>query len=438
VNALPGLVADTEARRPLDMMALAARLFPICRSITGEGVRRTLAELGRILPLTVHEVPSGEAVLDWHVPDEWAIRGATIRRLSGETLVDFADSNLHVMSYSTPVHAVIDREDLARHVHTMPDRPDAIPYRTGYFADTWGFCLRDDQWRQMTDAQYRVDIDSAIFPGHLTYGELFIPGTGPDEILISAHLCHPSLANDNLSGLCVAAALAARELRRKDARLGVRFLFLPATIGPIAWLARNEARVGAIRHGLVLTCIGDSAPFHYKQSRSGARIDVAMAHVLHQSGMPFEILPFSPNGYDERQYCSPGFDLPVGCLMRGVHGAFPEYHTSHDNLDFISAEALEQSCGLLFDLVDVLQDDRRYTRSDGRGEPQLGRRGLYRAIAGQQDGATADQNDLLWFLNFADGNNTLLDIAIRADVPFSRILAASRLAAEAGLVGEAR
>jgi aminopeptidase-like protein len=418
---------------PIDLHRLLRTLFPITRSITGEGVRETLDIVGRHAPLAVVEIPSGQPILDWEVPNEWTIKGASIRSLDGRPLVDFADNNLHVVSYSTPVHAVVSREELSRHIHTLPEQPDLIPYRTGYFANDWGFCLPHDLWQTMQDESYRVDIDSELAPGSLTYGELFIPGETSDEVLITAHVCHPSLANDNLSGIVVATALALRQTRMKR-RLGYRFLFIPATVGAIAWLSRNEANLGRIRHGLVLTCIGDSSGFHYKRSRSGAVIDRVMAHVLRHSGCEHAILPFNPYGYDERQFCSPSFDLPVGCFMRGVHGTFPEYHTSADDPDFVTATALDESYAVLAAALDLLDGDIVLERADGRGEPQLGRRGMYRAIAGQKEAGGASQMDLLWLLNLADGEHSLLDIAERADTPFGRIQAAAQLALEANLV----
>ncbi|WP_118138397.1 DUF4910 domain-containing protein [Oceanicella sp. SM1341] len=411
-------------------------LYPIARSITGPGVRETLAHVARHVPLEIHEVASGTPVLDWHVPEEWSIRAATIRSLSGEVLVDFAAHSLHVMGYSVPVSGVFSREALAAHVHTLPERPGIIPYRTGYYARDWGFCMAHETWERMRDAEYRVEIDSTLAPGSLTYGEAFFPGEEEGEVLVSAHVCHPSLANDNLSGIAVATALgiAAREAGARR-RLGLRLLFVPATIGTIAWLARNEARLGAIRAGLVLTCLGDTGPFHYKRSRQGtALVDRAVAHVLGGGETPHALLPFTPDGYDERQYCSPGFDLPVGCLMRGVHGRFPEYHTSEDNCDFITQAALERSLAVAQAALDVIDGDVTWVRTDGRGEPQLGRRGLYRAISGQTTSAAASQMDLMWFLNLADGAHSLLDMAERAGVPFARLQAAARLAEAAGLV----
>jgi len=428
-------LTPSDGRPAIELHGLVRKLFPINRSLTGAGVRETLKIVSKHIDLTINEVATGTAVLDWHVPMEWNIRSGTITSLSGHRLVDFADNNLHVLGYSKPVSAVLSRDELAQHVHTLPDQPDLIPYRTGYFADNWGFCLPHNLWQGMTDDAYRVEIDSDIAPGSLTYGELFLPGETPHEVLVTCHICHPSLADDNLSGIAIATALAMRQARRPR-RLGYRFLFLPATIGAITWLDRNESRLDTIKHGLVLTCLGDANAFHYKQSRSGAIIDRAVAHVLRHSGHPYEVMPFNPYGYDERQFCSPAFDLPVGCLMRGVHGTFPEYHTSADNLDFVTSESLGQSYAMIETLLDLLDGDRTYRRVDGRGEPQLGRRGLYRAIAGQREAGGATQMDLLWFLNLADGRHSLLDMAIRADVPFARLEAAARLALDASLVVE--
>jgi aminopeptidase-like protein len=427
--------SNSEEVPPIDLHGLVRELFPINRSLTGAGVRETLAILARHVQLEVREVPSGTAVLDWQVPLEWNIRSATIRALDGRCLVNFADNNLHVVGYSKPIHKEVSRAELAEHVHTLPDQPELIPYRTGYFADDWGFCMPDNLWRTMQDEAYRIDIDSDLSPGSLTYGELFLPGELSDEVLITAHICHPSLANDNLSGIAVAAALAMRQ-SRLPRRLGYRFLFIPATIGAITWLARNEGHLAKIRYGLVLTCVGDPGQFHYKRSRSGASIDSAVAHVLCHSGHPYEIVPFNPYGYDERQFCSPAFDLPMGCLMRSVHGTFPQYHTSADNPGFVKPQALNQSYEVLATLLDLLDANWMYVRTDGRGEPQLGRRGLYRAIAGQKEAGGASQMDLLWLLNLADGKHSLLEMAERAGIPFGRLEKAVRLALDADLIRE--
>ncbi|MBX9740629.1 MAG: DUF4910 domain-containing protein [Beijerinckiaceae bacterium] len=412
-------------------------LYPINRSITGDGVRQTLARIAQDIPLQLHEVPTGTPVLDWEVPREWNARAARIEDMQGRILVDFADNNLHLVSYSMPVDRVLSRDELARHVHTLPDQPALVPYRTAYYAESWGFCLSHALWESMRDESYRVVIDASLEPGSLTYGEWLIPGESADEVLISAHCCHPSLANDNLSGLAVATHLARRMASRKR-RLSYRFLFTPATVGAITWLARNEDVVPRIRHGLILSCVGDRGGFHYKQSRQGdALVDRAVAHVLKLRSPSYSLLPFGPFGYDERQYCSPGYNLPVGCFMRSPNGTFPEYHTSADNLDLVSPEAMADSLDTLTAILELLDDNRLYERLDGRGEPQLGRRGLYRAISGQKEAGGVTQLALLWVLNLADGRHTLLDMAERAQMSFGEIKAAADLVAEAGLILEA-
>jgi aminopeptidase-like protein len=434
----------SELQRPVDqsepimdgfaLHALVRDLYPIARSITGDGLRQTLSTISRHVPLAITEVPTGTPALDWDVPNEWNIRGARIETLDGRTVVDFAQSNLHVVGYSIPVDAVVSRDELARHVHTLPDQPILIPYRTGYYAQDWGFCLAEETWRRMTDPSYRVVIDSTLGPGSLTYGEALVEGELPDEVLISVHCCHPSLANDNLSGIAVATGLA-RRLKATRPRLSYRFLFIPATIGSLAWLSRNEAGLSRIRHGLVLTCLGDTGSFHYKASRRGdAVIDRAVVQALKDRGTPARVLPFSPYGYDERQYCSPGYDLPVGCFMRSPNGTFPEYHTSADNLDFVKPESLADSLHALLDIVDILESDRTYRRVDGRGEPQLGRRGLYRAISGQKEAGGTSQLALLWVLNLADGRHSLLAMAERSGLPFRQIRNAANLVLEADLI----
>jgi aminopeptidase-like protein len=424
---------DAVGRRMHDM---ARNLYPLCRSITGQGLRQTLREIQSCIPLVIHEIPSGAPALDWEVPKEWTIRAARIETLDRQAVVDFADCNLHVVSYSAPVDRVVSRVELADHVHTLPEQPDLIPYRTGYYADDWGFCLPHRLWESLPDAQYRVRVDSSLAPGALTYGELVVKGEQADEVLISVHCCHPSLANDNLSGIVVATELARFLLERSN-RLTYRFLFIPATIGSLAWLHRNEDVVDRIAHGLVLSCVGDAGAFHYKSSRRGdSVIDRAVACVLRDRDCSHEILPFSPFGYDERQYCSPAYDLPVGCFMRSPNGTFPEYHTSADNLDFITAPALAESLAVLCDVVRLLEDNRVLVRVDGRGEPQLGRRGLYRAISGQKDHAAA-QMALLWVLNLADGRHALLDIAERSGLAFPQIAAAADAALDAGLLRRA-
>ena len=403
----------------LDMHALITRLFPICRSITGDGVRETLRILGEQIPIEMREVATGTQVLDWTVPREWSIRDAWIKNAMGQKLIDFRQLNLHVIGYSSPVHQRMRLSELRPHLFTVPGQPAAVPYRTSYYEENWGFCLSEEQLSQFDDEQeYEVLIDSSLKEGHLHYGEYFLPGEEEKEVLISCHICHPSLANDNLSGVAVAVALA-QQLASKPRRYSYRFLFIPGTIGSITWLARNEETLSRIQHGLVLTCVGDASNLTYKRSRRGdAEIDRAFIHVLKHSGQPHSVIDFFPYGYDERQYCSPGFNLPVGCLMRARHGKFSEYHTSADNLDFVRAEALVDSLAKCFAVVEVLEANRVYLNQKPKGEPQLGKRGLY-------GGANAIGKDrelaLLWVLNLSDGDHSLLDIAERADLPFPAI-----------------
>lgn len=403
-----------------DLYDLIAELYPICRSITGDGLRRTLRILQDHIPLTIHEVPTGTEVFDWTIPKEWNIRDAYIKNDRGERVVDFQDSNLHVVNYSVPIHETMTLEELRPHLHALPDQPDLIPYRTAYYNETWGFCLRQSQLETLSEGTYEVCIDATLAPGALSYGECVIAGKEDEEILFSCHTCHPSLCNDNLSGIALCTYLAKR-LQGLEPRYTYRFLFVPGTIGSITWLAQNEAETQRVQHGLVVACVGDEGKFHYKKSRQGdAEIDRAVQHVLRQSAQPFEVQPFTPYGYDERQYCSPGFNLPVGSLTRTPHGRFPEYHTSADNLDLVTPKALAGSLDMYCDVVDVLEANRTFVNTNPKCEPQLGRRGLYRAMGGHAD--TEDrQMAMLWLLNLSDGSNSLLDVAERSGLPFELI-----------------
>ena len=408
------------------MYELVAELYPICRSITGDGVRQTLAVIQRHTPLTIHEVPSGTRVFDWTVPKEWNIRDAFIARTTGERLIDFKSSSLHVVNYSVAVKKRVSRDELLAHVHTLPEHPEWIPYRTSYYEESWGFCLSHKDSLNLTDDEYDVCIDASLEPGALTYGEAFLRGATSDEVLFTCHVCHPSLANDNLSGIAVLTFLA-RHLATRVRHYSYRFLFIPATIGAITWLARNEQRVNDIKHGLVVAGVGNAAPTTYKRSRRGnADIDRAVAHVLKHAGNDYDILDFFPYGYDERQFCSPGFDLPVGCLMRTPFSRYPEYHTSADNLEFVQPGALAGSLALCMSVVDVLEHNQTYRSRNPKCEPQLGRRGLYRTVGGRRD-ARVDELAVLWVLNLSDGTHTLLDIAEASQMAFHTI----RNAAEA-------
>jgi aminopeptidase-like protein len=416
-----------------EMHALATELYPLCRSITGNGLRESLGILQKRIPLALTEVPSGTAVFDWTVPSEWNIRDAFIKNARGERVVDFRKHNLHVVNYSVPVNRRMTLAELRPHLFTLPDQPDRIPYRTSYYKETWGFCLAHRDLERLTDGEYEVVIDSTLAPGNLTLGECFLPGETAGEVLISCHTCHPSLANDNLSGLSLATALACR-LEGVSRRLSYRFLFVPGTIGSITWLALNEAKVANIKHGLVLSCIGDAGGFTYKKSRRGeAPVDRAVQHVLKLSPVPHRVLDFIPYGYDERQYCSPGFNLAVGCLMRSQNGTFPEYHTSGDNLEFIQPQFLGESFATVLAVVEVLEKNRRWLNLNPKCEPRLGKRGLYNSVGGTRAGAF-NEMALLWVLNFSDGEHDLLAIAERSGIAFTDLARAADMLAGVGLL----
>jgi len=403
-----------------EMYQFVSELYPICRSITGQGIRETFERIQGHIPLTITAVPSGTQVFDWTVPLEWNIRDAYVADRQGVKVIDFQQSNLHVVSYSTPIAARMPLRDLKAHLFTLPDHPEWIPYRTSYYKESWGFCLSHRRYLELRDEDYDVVIDSSLTDGHLSYGEYYLPGETAEEVLISCHACHPSLCNDNLSGIAVATFLA-KSLQACSRRFSYRFLFLPVTIGAITWLALNQQHVSNIKHGFVLTGVGDEGGFTYKKSRDGnADIDAAFTHVLRHSGKSFEITEFIPYGYDERQYGSPGFNLPVGCFMRRANGQYPEYHTSADNLDFVKPVSLSQSLQVVQSVVEVLESNKRYLNTSPYCEPQLGKRGLYRTIGGNVTGRSAEMA-LLWVLNLSDEAHTLLQIAEQAGVPFSTI-----------------
>ena len=411
-----------------ELHAHVEALFPLCRSITGQGLRATLRYIGDRVPLRVTEVPSGTAVLDWTVPLEWTIRDAAISRLDGERIIDFQRSNLHLLQYSHPIDRIVSCEELDAHLYSLPGQPNLIPYRTSYYSEAWGFCLAHRDRLALKEDRYHVFIDSALEPGSLSYGECVLPGELDEEVLISAHCCHPSLANDNVSSIAVAVELV-RALSKLPRRFTYRFLFAPGTIGAIAWLHFNRDAPERVRHGLVLSCLGDTAAPSYKRSRRGdAPIDRYAAAVLQEEGHGDRILPFVPMGYDERQYCSPGFNLPMGCLMRSPGGTFPEYHTSADNPRFVRPEALADSLRVLRRIVTMIEGDGVWCSTCPFGEPQLGRRGLYPPAGG------SDMAALLWVMNLADGQRSLLEMAERSGKSFEQIAAAAAVLAGSGLL----
>ena len=403
-----------------EMYQLISELYPICRSITGNGFRETLHWIKKHIELTQHEVPTGTQVFDWTVPKEWNIKDAYVKNSQGERIIDFNKSNLHVVNYSVPVKQKIHLEELKKHLFTLSDRPDWIPYRTSYYKESWGFCLSHKQFLELQDEEYEVCIDSSLEDGHLTYGEYYLKGEKPDEVLISCHACHPSLCNDNLSGIAIATFLA-KYLSQINLSYSYRFIFIPGTIGSITWLCLNENQVHKIKHGLVLTCLGDPGKSTYKKSRRGdAEIDKAVTHVLKHSGKDSEIIDFFPYGYDERQFCSPGFNLPVGCFMRTPHNCYPEYHTSADNLDLVQTQYLADSFSKCLSVLHILENNKKYLNQNPKCEPQLGKRGLYGAIGGQTDTKMREMA-MLWVLNLSDGNHSLLDIADRSGMSFDSI-----------------
>lgn len=401
------------------MYELARRLYPICRSITGNGVRETLSILNEFVLIEITEIPTGTKVLDWEIPDEWNISDAWIKNVAGEKIVDFKKLNLHVLNYSVPVNKTVQLNELKEHVYTIPEYPDWVPYRTSYYSRNWGFCMAHSLFENLTEGEYHVKIDSLLKPGSLTYGEVFIPGKSEEEVLFSCHVCHPSLCNDNLSGIVLATKLA-EWIQSMNLRYSYRFLFIPGTIGSIAWLSQNEDKLRNIKHGLVLTLLGDSSSFHYKKSRQGnTEIDRIMEYLLSKKEGT-KTLEFSPYGYDERQFCSPGFNLPVGRLSRTPFEEFPEYHTSADNLDFIGPDNLVESMNLLMEIVTVIEGNKKYINLQPKGEPQLGKRGLYKPVGGKRE-QKSFQMALLWILNLSDGDHSLLDIVKKSGIKFETI-----------------
>jgi aminopeptidase-like protein len=417
-----------------ELMALAARLYPICRSITGAGLRQTLRILAESVPLQLIETPSGTAVFDWEVPLEWNIESARLQAPDGSTVVDFSEHNLHIVNYSEPVSATLPLEELRTRLHTSHRNPDWIPYKTSYYRRSWGFCLRERDLRRLRPGNYRVEIESTLHPGSLTYGELLLPGARGNEVLVFTHACHPSLANDNVSGLVIATALA-QWLADRPRRYSWRFVFAPGTIGSLCWLRNNEPNLGRIEHGLVLGLLADPAPWTYKRSRRGdAAIDAIVPHVLRELDPNVRVVDFEPYGYDERQLCSPGFNLPVGRLTRSVNDGYEQYHSSADDLSLISPAALGASLAACKALVEVIEGNRRYVNLQPKGEPRLGKRGLYGSMGGNSPANT--ELAMLWVLNQSDGQRSLLDISGRSGLDFETIRAAAEALEGAGLLSE--
>lgn len=411
-------------------------MYPLCRSITGAGVRKTLDLVAERIPLMRTEVPSGTPAFDWEIPREWNINDAYIADGHGVRVVDFRAHSLHVVNYSTPVRRSMMLDELRPHLYSLPEHPDWIPYRTSYYREQWGFCLRHNDLEQLGPGPFEVVIDSAIAPGHLTYAECIIPGTSDGEAIVYTHTCHPSLANDNLTGIAVATALARAMLDEKP-RLTWRFIFGPGTIGSLAWLSRNEKNLGRIQAGLTVGLLGDSGGLTYKRSRRGNCVtDRVAEHVLRRAGPSARVINFEPYGYDERQFCSPGFDLPVGRLTRSPNGQYPEYHTSADNLEFIQPACLAESIRTLATIISLLDENRCLQNLSPKGEPRLGKRGLYGSVGGMGPGEF--EHALLWVLSFSDGENDLLSISERSGIEFELLARAATALESAGLAATVR
>jgi len=403
-----------------EMFRLMVELFPICRSITGNGLRNTLKILSKHISLEIHEVPTGTKVFDWMIPREWNINDAYIKNSKGEKIVDFKKSNLHVLNYSAPINTKISLEELKPHLFTLPEHPNVIPYRTSYYKENWGFCLTHNQFLQLEDDLYEVVIDSSLVDGSLTYGEYFLKGKNDDEVLFSCYPCHPSMCNDNLSGIVLLTFLA-KYLGNLTLNYSYRFLFVPETIGAITWLSKNESKIEKIKHGLVASCVGDSGTSSYKKSRQGnAIIDQAVINVLKNSGENYKIIDFKPIGSDERQYCSPGFNIPIGSLQRTIPPDFPEYHTSADDTNFVQGRYLANTFSKYLSVIYILENNKTYVNLNPKCEPQLGKTGLYRMIGGPRK-LIINELAILWVLNYSDGEHSLLDISDVSGIKFEQI-----------------
>lgn len=397
------------------------RLWPICRSLTGEGNRQTLKILSELIELQIKEVPSGTTCFDWTVPPEWRVQNAWIKNSKGELIVDFQVNNLHLLGYSEPFYGLLSYEQLLPHLYSLPEQPDLIPYVTSYYKKRWGFCLTHTQLMTLDrNEMYEVLVDTSFNEegGFMTVGEAVIPGQTDKEILFSTYICHPSLANNELSGPLVTAMLYKLLKEKQEMKYTYRFIFIPETIGAIYYLSvMGEFWRNKLAGGFVITCIGDNGNFTYKKSRRGAElVDRATSLVLEQTEAEYNLVDFFPTGSDERQYCSPGFNLPVGSLMRTMYGKYPEYHTSEDNKSFICFNSMEKSVQKLKDIVDAIEYNHKYINTLPFCEPQLGKRGLYPTL-GSQKNTEAAIKGMMWILNMSDGENDLFSISTKSQIP---------------------
>ncbi len=419
-----------------EMHALATRLFPLPRSLAGSAFRDSLGMIEEVTgPMERHRFATGESVLDWTVPPEWELREAWIKGPDGRTVVDMEDTNLHVVSYSVPVSQRMSLDSLQEHLFSLPEQPDAIPYRTTYYKRDWGFCLSETQRQALEPGEYEVHIDSELPDGHVEIGEVVIPGSSDREVLLSTYLCHPSMANNELSGPMVVAQLARLLARREQPRYTYRCLFAPETIGAICYLSRFGDRLRErLAAGYVVTCIGDPGPFTYKFSRQGDSLaDRAALHVLTKSDEPHRLMDFYPARSDERQYCSPGYDLPVGSLLRSTYDTFSEYHTSNDDLELVTADALGHSLRVYHRVIEALEAARTYEATMPYGEPQMSKRGLY-PTTGAIRSLEGERRDMMFLLNFCDGQGDLLAAGERVGRPIWELAPVARTLVEHDLL----
>ncbi|MBV7298632.1 DUF4910 domain-containing protein [Enterovibrio paralichthyis] len=401
-----------------EMYQLGKRLFPICRSLTGNGVRETLQILKEEFPeLEIFSVPSGMKAFDWTVPDEWNVHDAYILDPSGKKVIDFKESNLHVVGYSEPVDKTLDLADLVERIHTLPEQPDAIPYITSYYSRYWGFCATEKQITALQPGKYRAVIDSQLEPGELNYGEIILPGESEKEILISTYVCHPSMANNELSGPLVSIYLGKWLKTLKNRKYTYRIVFVPETIGAIVYISRHlESLKQNVIAGFMVTCVGDERAYSYLPSRNGETLaDHAARHALKHIDPAYKVYEWRDRGSDERQYCSPGVDLPVATIMRSKYAEYPEYHTSLDNFDLVTPKGLTGGLNALKQAVSIIENNC-YPKINVLCEPQLGKRGLYPSLSTKD---TQSQVQLMMdFMSYADGTKSLLEIADMVNCSF--------------------
>jgi aminopeptidase-like protein len=438
-----------------ELYELMEELFPICRSITGDGVRDTLKILKKKIKLKIIEIPTGTKVFDWKIPLEWNIHDAYVKDSKGNRIIDFKKSNIHILNYSIAINKKISKEELKKHLHTLPEKPNSIPYVTSYYKKQWGFCTTHNHLKSIKDNFYDVKIDSTLKKGSLTYGEFLIKGKISDEILISTYVCHPSLCNDNLSGIVISAKIA-EILSKTKTYFSYRFIFIPETIGAIAWISKNENSLSKVKNCLVITCAGDDGKFTYKKTKFGnATIDEIVTDVFKKSTKNIKIKKFFPYGSDERQFSSPGINIPTGVFMRTQYYEFEQYHTADDNLQFVKNSALNESLSMVLEIISEFElrkqikekvNKKRVSKSEDvfmninpKCEPQLGKRKIYRETAkrrlvGKMKSQDLSEMAIFWILNFSDGNHSLNDICKKSGLSINLLKKTSKILIEKKLL----